>query len=74
MIDEVTFLRLRAQFNRLSREQQAEVLGMAEAFTFAQRAAFFNVQPVVDVQSALQNGKKGSAGSVQRIKGDRSKD
>ncbi|MDR1444022.1 MAG: hypothetical protein LBI94_04010 [Treponema sp.] len=58
MIDEVTFSRLKTQFNRLSREQQAEVLGMAKAFTFAQRTGFAGVEAVIDVQSAFQNGKK----------------
>ncbi|MDR1025498.1 MAG: hypothetical protein LBL56_07195, partial [Treponema sp.] len=59
MIDEVTLSRLKVQFNRLSREQQAEVLGMAEAFTFAQRTEFSAAQPApgiasLDIQSIVQ--------------------
>jgi hypothetical protein len=59
MIDEATLSRLKVQFSRLSREQQAEVLGMAEALTFAQRAEFFAAQPAlstpsVDIQSIVQ--------------------
>jgi hypothetical protein len=59
MIDEATFSRLKLQFSRLSREQQAEVLGMAEAFTFAQRGEFSAAQPApgtpsVDIQSIVQ--------------------
>jgi hypothetical protein len=42
MPDEVTLTRLKTQFIRLSKEQQAEILGMAKALTYAQQSAGFD--------------------------------
>jgi hypothetical protein len=47
MTDKATLSHLRAQFNRLSRERQAEILGMAKAFTFAQTTVEFDIHGLV---------------------------
>jgi hypothetical protein len=47
MTDKATLSHLRAQFNRLSRERQAEILGMAKALTFAQTTVEFDVHGIV---------------------------
>jgi hypothetical protein len=39
MVDKETVSLLTACFNRLPEEKQSEILGIAEAFTFAQRGA-----------------------------------
>lgn len=40
-------MRLKAQFNRLSKERQAEILGMAKAFTYAQQTETFDLQAFI---------------------------
>ena len=47
MQNKVTLTRLRNQFNRLSKERQAEILGMAKALTYAQQTETFNLQTFV---------------------------
>jgi hypothetical protein len=47
MPNKAALLRLRSRFNRLSKERQAEILGMAKAFTFAQQTAPFDIQAMV---------------------------
>jgi hypothetical protein len=47
MTDKATLSHLKNQFYRLSRERQAEVLGMAKAFTFAQQATDFDLRKIV---------------------------
>jgi hypothetical protein len=47
MPNKAALLRLRTQFNRLSKERQAEILGMAKAFTYVQQAEAFDVQAFV---------------------------
>jgi hypothetical protein len=47
MSDKVALLRLRSRFNKLSKERQAEILGMAKAFTYAQQTAPFDIQAMV---------------------------
>jgi hypothetical protein len=42
MPDEVTLTRLKTQFTQLSKERQAEILGMAKALTYAQQSAGFD--------------------------------
>jgi hypothetical protein len=44
MSNKVTLTRLRTQFNRLSKERQAEILGMAKALTYAQQSEGFDLQ------------------------------
>jgi hypothetical protein len=44
MPNKATLIRLKTQFNRLSKEKQAEILGMAKALTYAQRAETFDFQ------------------------------
>lgn len=47
MIDKATLSHLKTQFHLLSRERQAEVLGMAKAFTFAQNTMNFDPRKIV---------------------------
>ncbi|MDR1971371.1 MAG: hypothetical protein LBQ46_05565 [Treponema sp.] len=47
MTDKVTLTQLKSQFCRLSRERQAEVLGMAKAFTYAQQTANFDLHAFI---------------------------
>jgi hypothetical protein len=47
MPDKAALIRLKTQFNRLSKERQAEILGMAKALTYAQRSEGFDFQAFV---------------------------
>jgi hypothetical protein len=44
MPNKATLIQLRTQFKRLTRERQAEVLGMAKALTYAQQSEGFDLQ------------------------------
>jgi hypothetical protein len=43
MSNEAMLIRLKTQFNRLSKERQAEVLGMAKALTYVQQCGSFDI-------------------------------
>jgi hypothetical protein len=60
MTDKTTLTRLRTQFSQLSKERQAEVLGMAKAFTYVQQSAGFDLQNFIEEilqESRLNSGK-----------------
>ncbi|MDR0400033.1 MAG: hypothetical protein LBH51_03740 [Treponema sp.] len=48
MTDKEMLARLKTQFSRLSRERQAEVLGMAKAFAYVQQSAGFDLQSFIE--------------------------
>jgi hypothetical protein len=48
MTNKAILARLKTQFNRLSKERQAEVLGMAKAFTYVQQSAGFDLQAFIE--------------------------
>jgi hypothetical protein len=47
MSSKTTLMRLKTQFNRLSKERQAEILGMAKALTYAQQTETFDLQAFI---------------------------
>ncbi|MDR0641301.1 MAG: hypothetical protein LBG07_02445 [Treponema sp.] len=61
MQNKAMLTRLRNQFNRLSKERQAEILGMAKALTYAQQKETFNfqafVQEIVHRNRTLHGGE-----------------
>jgi hypothetical protein len=44
MSNKTTLIHLKNQFSRLSKERQAEILGMAKALTYAQQTETFDFQ------------------------------
>jgi hypothetical protein len=60
MTDKAMLSHLKTQFGRLSRERQAEILGMAKAFTFAQKTVDFDLRTMV--QNIVRDGTAGGEG------------
>jgi hypothetical protein len=60
MTDKTILTRLKTQFNRLSKERQAEVLGMAKAFAYVQQSAGFDIQTFIEeiLQESRNSGGK----------------
>jgi hypothetical protein len=59
MPDKAVLVRLKTQFNRLSKERQAEVLGMAKALTYAQQNEGFDLQSFVQEIARKNRAKTG---------------
>jgi hypothetical protein len=60
MPSKATLTRLKTQFSRLSKERQAEILGMAKALTYAQQSEGFDLQTFI--REITEKGKTRTGG------------
>ncbi|MDR2748018.1 MAG: hypothetical protein LBB77_11310 [Treponema sp.] len=60
MQNKTTLIRLKTKFNRLSKERQAEILGMAKALTYAQQTETFDLQAFIQEITQESRARPGS--------------
>jgi hypothetical protein len=66
MQNNAALTQLKTQFNRLSPERQAEILGMAKALTYAQQSADFDLQAFVREITEKGQARTGGENKPQR--------